>query len=240
MSTQKNGVPPDDGEPYDGITPNPAAGTPAAGRSPEAELISTPKSEPSATFSLGSPQGGVGVIPVGHEPPRLNDSAGKNGETAATVARGESQLGEATAGAARRGGGIRKSTTSPEEYEPQGRYAYTGALEEVRVFRMETMRGLRRAELNVWNAIHNCQSKSGARISQERIMELGGIKSKRHVSAAVQSLRRLGLLEVLQQGRYRGKSAVEHGLASIYRVYPRPEPRLVAKAAAADRRRAEH
>lgn len=85
----------------------------------------------------------------------------------------------------------------------------------------------RRAEITVWLAIHGCQHDGAAQISQKRIAKLAGIGGKRHVVNAIRGLRNKGLLEVLAQGRYRPNGAEEHGLSSVYRVYPRAEPRLL-------------
>jgi hypothetical protein len=101
------------------------------------------------------------------------------------------------------------------------------AMQEIRAFRRETMRHLRRAEICVWQAIHECQGIDGAQVSQATIMKFTGIRSRRHVGEAIEDLADKGLLEVIVQGRYRPDGKGDHGLASIYRVYPRPEPRLV-------------
>jgi hypothetical protein len=112
--------------------------------------------------------------------------------------------------------------------DPDRFYNYKNRLDEYRVFCQETMRHLRRrAEICVWVAIHGCQVKGAAQISQKRIAELAGIKGKRHVVNAIRGLRDRGLLEVLSQGRYRPNGADEYGLSSVYRVYPRPELRLL-------------
>jgi len=110
---------------------------------------------------------------------------------------------------------------------PSGFYQYKNALREKQVFVTDTLRFLRRAESHVWLAIHNCQGAKGARISQAKIMELAGIKSRKNVSAAVQSLHAQGLLEVLVKGQYRPNGNGNHGLSSVYRVYPRPEQRII-------------
>jgi hypothetical protein len=110
---------------------------------------------------------------------------------------------------------------------PEGFYTYKNRLDEIRVFRGETMRHLRRrAEITVWEAIHNCQHHGSAQISLKRIAELAGV-AKRHVVDAIKSLCKRGLLEVVAKGSYRPNGAEGHGLASVYRAYPRPEPRLL-------------
>ncbi|MFM8494214.1 MAG: hypothetical protein ACKOEM_01635, partial [Planctomycetia bacterium] len=165
---------------------------------------------------------GVGVIPVGQEPPRQPRAEGEGAKAAvgARPAGGDPEGGEKT-GRGRRKGGV----SLPAIRNPDGFYKYKNRLDEIRVFRRETMRHLRRAEICVWEAIHNCQHDSAAQISQKRIAELAGIKGKRHVVDTIKSLRARGLLEVLAQGRYRPGGADGHGLSSVYRVYPRPEPR---------------
>jgi len=116
---------------------------------------------------------------------------------------------------------------SPLEIKDPSRFfAYKNRLHELSVFTMETLKNLRRAEIAVWLAIHNCQAQGSARIGYTRIMEISGL-SRRHVGQAIKDLRRKGLLEVVFTGKYRPNGGDEHGLASIYRVYPRPEPRLL-------------
>jgi len=121
---------------------------------------------------------------------------------------------------------------------PSGFYRYKNALEEKKIFIIETLRSLRRAESHVWLAIHNCQGPKGALISQARIMELAGIKSRKNVSTAIQSLHARGLLEVVFKGKYRPNGNGNHGLASIYRVYPRPEQRIIEAVQQKKKRRA--
>ena len=170
----------------------------------------------------------VGVIPVGQEPPRRPTSDGA-GAMPQKVSRGRGGY---------RGGGQATGKApdldrinQPPIRDPDAFYAYKNRLDEVRIFREETMRHLRRrAEICVWLAIHGCQHDGAAQISQKRIAELAGIKGKRHVVDAVRGLRDRGLLEVLSQGRYRPNGADEYGLSSVYRVYPRSEPRLLKAA----------
>ena len=161
------------------------------------------------------------VIPVGGEPawPEVQVPSGSP--------EGPSKSG-ATARSAPMSGRKPRSGKRQEIRDPSAFYAYKNHLDELRVFREETMRTLhRRAEVCVWLAIHGCQHEGAARISQQRIAEVAGIKGRRHVGEAIESLCRKGLLEVLFQGRYRPNGGDEHGLASVYRAYPRPEPRLL-------------
>lgn len=175
--------------------------------------------------AVSAPAVVVGVIPVGQEPPRQLRGEG-DGVQAAMA-----QIPARGASSGRRAGGKRRDkdgNTRPALRNPDGFYKYKNRLEESRVFRRETMRHLRRrAEITVWLAIHGCQHDGAAQISQKRIAELAGIEGKRHVVDAIKGLRAKGLLEVLAQGRYRPNGADEHGLSSVYRVYPRPEPRLL-------------
>ena len=180
--------------------------------------------------STGS-SGPRGIIPVGQEPTRLYDLEEDGG----------AQKGRQVSPRRAAGG----TTTDPDQCRndkdinnitpstirnPRGFYRYKNALKEKRVFVMETLRSLRRAESHVWFAIHNCQDVNGARISQTRIMEITGIKSRKNVSVAVRSLQARGLLEVRVRGKYRPNGNGNHGLASIYCVYPRPEQRIIEAA----------
>jgi hypothetical protein len=159
------------------------------------------------------------VIPVGKEP------AWPEVQVPSVSPEGPSNSG-ATDRSAPMSGRKPRSGKRQEIRDPFAFYAYKNHLDELRVFREETMRTLRRAELCVWMAIHGCQHKGAARISQQRIAEVAGIKGRRHVGEAIESLCRKGLLEVLFQGRYRPNGGDEHGLASVYRAYPRPELHL--------------
>ena len=177
--------------------------------------------------------GARGVIPVGQEPKRLYDLEADRGAQrmgGREVASNRAARGAATdTDRSRRDKDINNITLSTIR-NPRGFYQYKNALQEKQVFITETLRSLRRAESHVWLAIHNCQGDKGARISQARIMELAGIKSRKNVSTAVQSLHARGLLEVLVRGKYRPNGSGNHGLASIYRVYPRPEQRIIEAA----------
>lgn len=173
--------------------------------------------------SGGAIIGPVGVIPVGQEPPRRSASNGDNAMPQ-KVSRG-------------RGGGQGTSTRADKDRnkqllirDPDAFYAYKNRLDEIRIFREETMRKLTRAENTVWHAIHGCQHDGVAQIGHRRIAEIAGIKSRRHVSKAIERLGNMGLLEVVSQGHYRPNGAEGAGLSSVYRVYPRPEPRLLKRA----------
>lgn len=166
----------------------------------------------------------VGVIPVGQEPPRRPTSDGTGAMP---------QKGSRGRGGGRNGGQATGKApdldrkNQPPIRDPDAFYAYKNRLDEIRTFREETMRKLTRAEICVWLAIHGCQHDSAAQISQQRIAELAGISGKRHIGKAIERLCNMGLLEVLSQGRYRPNGAEGCGLSSVYRVYPRPEPRLL-------------
>ena len=106
----------------------------------------------------------VGVIPVGQEPPRRPTSDGA-GAMPQKVSRGRGGY---------RGGGQATGKApdldrinQPPIRDPDAFYAYKNRLDEVRIFREETMRHLRRrAEICVWLAIHGCQHDGAAQISQ--------------------------------------------------------------------------
>lgn len=156
-----------------------------------------------------------GIIPVGQEPRRVDVS-----DNSAILPVSPGRSGE------RR---YDNNAKSRRIRNPEGLDRYRNALQEVQAFRRETMRHLRRAEICVWLAIHGCQGKEGACISQERIAELSGTTGKRHIRDAIADLCSMGLLEVLETGRYRPNGSDGHGLASIYRAYPRPEPGLARR-----------
>lgn len=171
--------------------------------------------------------GAVGVIPVGQEPPRRPASDGA-GAMPQKVSRGRG--GYRGGGQATHKAPDLDRKNQPPIRDPDAFYAYKNRLDEVRIFREETMRKLTRAEICVWLAIHGCQLDSAAQIGHRRIAEVAGIKGRRHVSEAIKRLGNMGLLEVLSQGRYRPNGAEGDGLSSLYRVYPRPEPRLLKRA----------
>ncbi len=175
------------------------------------------------------------IIPVGEEPRLCEDT--HNTPTSGTgAAFGDSgTVSEGLPGSQRPrkdSNGQRRPIRKPEAF-----YACRNQLIEQGIFRSETMRHLRRAEICVWQAIHGCQGKEGARISQQRIAELAGITSKRHIGEAIKALCDKGLLEVLSKGRYRPNGADGFGLASRYRAYPRPESRLARIALEKPKRR---
>ena len=155
---------------------------------------------------------GFGVIPVGQEPSRES-------------------LPDVTAATRTRALGSRATGKGREPIrDPDGFYRYRNRLEEIRVFVMETQRNLKRSQIAVWLAIHNCQKRGAALIGQERISELSGT-SKKHVGLAIKALVAKGLLQVLFKGKFVRNGMEGSGLASRYRVYPKPEPRLLAKPA---------
>lgn len=175
---------------------------------------------PPSAVSL--PAGPPSVIPVGQEPPRQP---------------------RADSGMLRAPAGQPQATRSPSQpppdkdrkirpplRNPEGFYTYKNRLDKIRVFREETMRDLRRAEIAVWLAIDGCEFDGASQISQQRIAEIAGIDSRQHVGKAIKSLCKKGLLEVLVTGRYKPNGTEGHGLSSVYRTYPRPEPRLLKAA----------
>jgi hypothetical protein len=156
------------------------------------------------------------VIPVGHEPERqCHDVHGD--------VHGGGQ------GLASRGGPVVAAVSIRPQASPATRRPTVNQsrAKAIRIFTQETMRGLRRSEIAVWLAIHNCEVDGAARISQDRLVELSGT-SKRHVGEAVRSLAERGLLEVVFRGRYRPNCSVGHGMASKYRVFASPQSRLLA------------
>ncbi len=167
-----------------------------------------------------SPFEPAGIIPVGEEPRRLpkQQILQEEGHTYLRKSHGPNTGEQA--------GCTPNAVSHGRVRNRHGFTQFKKAMQEIRAFRRETMRYLRRAEICVWQAIHECQGIDGAQVSQETLMEFTGIKSRRHVGEAIEVLADLGLLEVLVQGRYRPNGRGDHGLASIYRVYPRPEPRL--------------
>lgn len=171
-------------------------------------------------FASASTREPAGIIPVGEEPRRRPVQQTQHEEGCTLLRKsGSSRTGEqagCTPNAASRG----RVQNRP------GLTQFKKAMQDIRAFRRETMRHLRRAEICVWQAIHECQGIDGAQVSQETLMEFTGIKSRRHVGEAIEDLADKGLLEVLVQGRYRPNGKGDYGLSSIYRVYPRPELRL--------------
>lgn len=109
----------------------------------------------------------------------------------------------------------------------------------LRVFTVETMGSLTKAEIQVWLAIFNCEFDGLAQIGYSRLCEITKL-SRRHVGKAVNSLQRQGLLEVVVRGRFQpsqsrqpanthpaGKT-VSLGQPSIYKIYARPNKAPVA------------
>lgn len=164
------------------------------------------------------------IIPVGKEP-RLrkdtNQHPTSDAETAGLNAGDMKEGMPRSRGPRKDSNGQRNPIRNPDAF-----HGCRKQLTEQQIFRRETMRHLRRAEICVWQSIHGCQGKDGALISQQRIAELSGIEGKRHVREAIKDLCDKGLLEVLVKGRYRPNGTSDYGLASRYRAYPRPEPRL--------------
>ena len=175
---------------------------------------------PPSAVSL--PAGPPSVIPVGQEPPKRAFSSSDTLRAPAGQQQATRSPGHPPADKDRK--------TRPPLRNPEGFYKYKNRLHEIRVFRAETMRHLRRAELAVWMAIHGCQHEGSAQISQQKIAEIAGIDSRQHVGKAIKSLCKRGLLEVLVKGRYKPNGTEGHGLSSVYRTYPRPEPRLLKAA----------
>ena len=202
------------------------AETPASKGRGEAGAQPEPLLKNSAGLASAGSLGPCGIIPVGQEPKRLYDV-----EDSHSAQRGGQVSPRRGAGGAatdpRRSQRDIDNKTRGQIRNPSGLHQYRSALQEKQVFVLETLRRLRRAEANVWLAIHSCQGATGARISQARIMAIAGIRSRKNVSEAVRSLQARGLLEVLFKGKYRPNGSGNHGLASIYCVYPRPEPRVV-------------
>lgn len=183
--------------------------------------------------AMGSPDGGLyepaggkqrayDVIPVGAEPKR--DRAG---EEAGRPCGGRGGAGGRVHGL-RATGDKNPNSNRQQIREPERFFQYKNALQDLHVFREETLRQLRRAEIAVWLAIHGCQGKEAARISYDRLVELTGT-SRKHVGTAIKDLKGRGLLEIVSKGRFRPNQYGENGLASKYRVYPKPEPRLLAE-----------
>lgn len=164
------------------------------------------------------PAGPPRVIPVGYEPPKRALSSSETSRTPAGQQHATRSLGQPPPDKDRR---IR-----PPLRDPEGFYNYKNRLDKIRVFREETMRDLRRAEIAVWLAIDGCEFDGASQISQQRIAEIAGVR-RQHVGKAIKSLCKMGLLEVLVKGRYKPNGAEGHGLSSVYRAYPRPEPRFL-------------
>ena len=170
--------------------------------------------------AAGSQQGqGLqpGIIPVGQEPQRQQTADEKPpvGSPIRGVAAAESIATKKPRGKAR--GGLR----SPEKL-----FRVKDRLLQLRIFTLETMGSLRRAEITVWLAIFNCEFRGQAQIGYARLSEVTDL-SQRHVGKAIKSLVGKGLLKVVSRGQYRpsrssgGEGAKTNGFSSIYRVHPR-------------------
>jgi hypothetical protein len=159
-----------------------------------------------------------GIIPVGQEPRRRPTTGEHNsdGSFGLVVAAAESILREKPA----------RNTTSRAIHSPEKLFRLRDRLLTLRIFTLETMGSLRRAEIAVWLTIFNCEFRGHAQIGYTRIEEVTGL-SRKHVGKAIKSLVEEGLLEVISRGQYRprGKTSDngpgENGLSSIYRVHPR-------------------
>jgi hypothetical protein len=117
-------------------------------------------------------------------------------------------------------------------HSPEKLFRLRDRLLTLRIFTLETMGSLRRAEIAVWLAIFNCEFRGQAQIGYTRIEEVTGL-SRKHVGKAIKSLVEKGLLEVISRGQYRPRSKgsvdEENGLSSIYRVHPRTDTTAPAK-----------
>jgi len=105
----------------------------------------------------------------------------------------------------------------------------------LRVFTVETMGDLTKAEIRVWLAIFNCEFGGRAEIGYSRLRTITKL-SRRHVGKAVKSLERQGLLQVVLRGRFqpprKHQPANENipqakgtgclGQPSVYRIYASP------------------
>jgi len=157
------------------------------------------------------------IIPVGQEPRRqlgaeetpLTGSSGRGVAAAESIATKQPQ------------GKARVGLRSPEKL-----FRVKDRLLKLRIFTLETMGSLRRAEIAVWLAIFNCEFRGQAQIGYTRLEEVTKL-SRRHVGKAIKSLVGKGLLEVVSRGQYRpsrssgGNGSDSNGFSSIYRVYPR-------------------
>lgn len=158
-----------------------------------------------------------GIIPVGQEPRRQlgAEETPPAGSSGCGVAAAESIATRKPRCKAR--GGLR----SPEKL-----FRVKDRLLTLRIFTLETMGSLRRAEITVWLAIFNCEFHGQAQIGYTRLEEVTKL-SRRHVGKAIESLVGKGLLEVVSRGQYRpsrssgGEGSKINGFSSIYRVHPR-------------------
>lgn len=167
-----------------------------------------------------------GIIPVGQEPRRRPTTGEHNsgGSFGLVVAAAESILREKPA----------RNTTFRAIHSPEKLFRLRDRLLTLRIFTLETMASLRRAEIAVWLAIFNCEFRGQAQIGYTRIEEVTGL-SRKHVGKAIKSLVEKGLLEVISRGQYRPRGKTndngtgENGLSSIYRLHPRTGTTAPAK-----------
>lgn len=162
------------------------------------------------------------VIPVGQEPPVLREllAGHMSGSNVVQPPRAAQRHGRPHT--------VSRGGHGPATRDHDGLRVYKNALHESQVFGRETMRHLKRSEVVVWLAIHGCQGKDSATISYDRLVEITGT-SRKHVGGAIKSLRKRGLLEILEKGRYR-PGVNNSGRASRYRVFPKPQARLLPPA----------
>jgi len=157
-----------------------------------------------------------GIIPVGQEPRRrpTSEQGSPEGSFGLVVAAAESILREKPS----------RNTTSRAIHSPEKLFRLRDRLLTLRIFTLETMGSLRRAEIAVWLAIFNCEFQGQAQIGYTRIEEVTGL-SRKHVGKAIKSLVEKGLLRVISRGQYRPRGTTngtgENGLSSIYRLHPR-------------------
>jgi len=169
------------------------------------------------------------IIPVGHEPRRHPCPGGGDHREAAgrKIAPPDGVLKP-----------DRRAKGSRNLRNPKKFFGLKDRMDTLRIFTLESMGTLRKSEIQVWLAIFNCEFNGLAQIGYSRLCEVTKL-SRRHVGKAVASLESKGLLVVVVRGRYRssrseavgggkpGSGAAdsrssEAGLASIYRVHPRP------------------
>jgi hypothetical protein len=204
------------------------------------QLPATAKPIPSKDVSPAPVQ--PEIIPVGHEPRRHPCPGGGDHREAAgrKIAPPDGVLKPDP-----------RAKGSRDLRNPKKFFGLKDRLDTLRIFTLESMGTLRKSEIQVWLAIFNCEFNGLAQIGYSRLCEVTKL-SRRHVGKAVASLESNDLLEVVVRGRYRpsrseavgggkpGSGAAdsrssEAGLASTYRVQPRPHGH--AKQAAANRPR---
>lgn len=157
------------------------------------------------------------IIPVGQEPRRQLGAE----ETPPTGSSGRGVAAADSIATKKPRGKARVGLRSPEKF-----FRVKDRLLQVRIFTLETMGSLRRAEITVWLAIFNCEFDGQAQIGYARLSEVTDL-SQRHVGKAIKSLVGKGLLEVVSRGQYRpsrsscGNGSDTNGFSSIYRTHPR-------------------